>query len=216
MSATETEPHYVFDLDGTIIDGFDDLLAAVNHALSRAGAQPLDLATLTRFVGHGAIHLVEQACQAAGVPASQVGATFQIFSAAYRARCTVGTRPYPGVADLLKALGPSRACVLTNKPRYNTLQILRELHLRPHVGPVVGGDSLPVRKPNPSVLRFVAHLWGVPIDRLIMVGDSAVDFEVAHRAGIEAIGVAWNQRSVEDLKAWGADRVVRRPAELLG
>jgi phosphoglycolate phosphatase len=208
-------PRFVFDLDGTLIDGFEDLLAAVNHALRRVGAGGIDLPTLRRHVGHGARDLMVNALASAGGDPKRQEEAFHVFQAAYRAHCTAATQPYPGVVDLLRSLGPARAAVLTNKPRGSCLTILRALGLRDHVGPVVGGDSLSVKKPHPATLRFVALLWNVPMESLVVVGDSVIDVELARRSGVPAIGVSWGCDAAEVLESAGAQRVIREPAQLV-
>jgi len=206
---------YIFDLDGTIADTFRDLLEALNHAVGRVGGRPLTMEEARRFIGRGAANLVNQSCEAAGCPPGSGETALGLFRAAYQARCTVHTRAYPGVRETIAALGPARAAVLTNKPRAMSLKILRDLDILSHVSVVVGGDSLPVHKPDPSTLRFVSRLWGVPLEQCVMVGDSLVDVEVARRAGIPCVAVDWSSTIADELRAAGADRVISHPSELL-
>ncbi len=219
MTANRSAPestHYIFDLDGTIADTFRDLLEALNHAVGRMGGRPLTMEEARRFIGRGAANLVDRSCEAAGCRGGAGRAALGLFRAAYQARCTVHTQAYPGVRETIAALGPERAAVLTNKPRAMSLKILRDLGILPHVKVVVGGDSLPVHKPDPSTLRFVARLWGVPLTECVMVGDSVVDVEVARRAGIPCVAVDWSSTIAEELRAAGADRIISHPRELLG
>lgn len=218
MTANTLRPggaRYIFDLDGTIADTFRDLLEALNHAVGRLGGRAITMAEARRFIGRGAANLVDQSCAAAGCPEGAGGKALGLFRAAYQARCTVHTQAYPGVQETIAALGPRRAAVLTNKPRAMSLKILRDLGILPHVAVVVGGDSLPVHKPDPSTLRFVSRLWGVPLDECVMVGDSAVDVEVARRAGIPCVAVDWSSTIADELRAAGADRVISDPHDLL-
>ncbi|HEY8241609.1 MAG TPA: HAD hydrolase-like protein, partial [Kiritimatiellia bacterium] len=53
--------HLIFDLDGTLANTRDDLVAAVNHALASLGLPARPAAQVTAFVGHGARLLIERA-----------------------------------------------------------------------------------------------------------------------------------------------------------
>jgi phosphoglycolate phosphatase len=93
------------------------------------------------------------------------------------------TRPYPGVVEALRdlrALGhPLGIC--TNKALQPTEEILDALDLRGFFDAVIGGDSLPQRKPDPAPLHACFAALGAP---LVFVGDSEVDADCAARAGI--------------------------------
>lgn len=199
---------FVFDLDGTLVDSFEDIASALNHCLARLGGRPVPSAEVRRYIGHGARYLVAGGLKAAGVEPARIEEALELFLASYRAHCTVATRAFPGVVETLTALGPARAAVLTNKPRGLALRILEELGVRGHLGPVVGGDSLPVRKPDPMTLRFVAGLWDAEVDDLALVGDSDVDIATATAAGVPGIGVAWGRDSARTLSDAGATIVL--------
>ena len=69
-------------------------------------------------------------------------------------------------------------------------------------------------KPDPTGVRQVlAELGAVPAETLF-VGDSSVDIETAHNAGLKACGVTWGFRSRESLIAAGADFLADAPEEL--
>jgi phosphoglycolate phosphatase len=174
----------VFDLDGTLVDTAPDLHAAVNRALADAGAAPLSLAQVTDFVGNGIPALVQRAADAAGLPRARRGALLAAFGRHYaRDPATLG-RPYPGLVPALGALaGAGHALgICTNKALAPARAILSALDLAPHFAAVIGGDSLPQRKPDPAPLgAAVRALGGGPA---VFVGDSEVDAETARRAGL--------------------------------
>jgi phosphoglycolate phosphatase len=86
----------------------------------------------------------------------------------------------------LAALG-CRMGVCTNKPFKPTMQVLEAFDLARYFGAVIGGDTLPQRKPDPEpLLQVIARLGGTP-DQAALVGDSAVDLATAVAAGVPGI-----------------------------
>jgi len=181
--------HVAFDLDGTLVDSRADLAAAVNHVRIHRGLAPLDVATVTGFVGDGAAKLVGRALG----PAATDEAAVAHFLGYYHEHCLDETRLYPGMhaaLGLLRSNGRSLS-VLTNKPRALAERVLAGLGIDDAFIDVVGGDSLPTRKPNPRGLWRVAARAAVPIERTLLVGDSPVDLDTATAAGSAFCGVAW-------------------------
>jgi phosphoglycolate phosphatase len=170
--------------------------------------------TLYRYVGDGARVLVERALGAADGERVEQGVA--LFMEYYGGHLLDATRPYPGIREALRALGARHVAlsVLTNKPAALSRAILDGLGLSPCFVAVVGGDSLPVRKPDPGGIAHLRALTGTPADRTLLVGDSPVDLHTARAAGIAFCGVAWGL--VPDvLRAAGPERVIATPAELL-
>jgi phosphoglycolate phosphatase len=174
----------VFDLDGTLIDSRRDLADSVNALLGELGAAPLDLDAVTAMVGEGAAVLVRRALAASGLPEDLPGALPR-FLAHYDERLTVHTRPYDGVTEALEELRSHGLglAVLTNKPQRASAEILERLDLARWFFRVVGGDTPAGRKPDPAGLLAVAKTMRAAPFETVLVGDSAIDLETAHRAG---------------------------------
>ncbi|MEO2166853.1 MAG: HAD family hydrolase, partial [bacterium] len=134
----------------------------------------------------------------------------------YAAHLLDQTCLYAGIAELLATLQNTnvRVSVLTNKNEGHSRAILRGLAIQGLIGEVVGGDTLGVLKPAPAGLRQLIETSTLPAHATAMVGDSVVDMEVARRAGVVGLGVAWGFGSSAALKAAGAQRILQRPAEL--
>ncbi|NGM45841.1 phosphoglycolate phosphatase [Rhodobacter sp. SGA-6-6] len=174
----------VFDLDGTLVDSAPDIRAAVNRMLAGLEQGPMDLPTIIGFVGNGMPKLVERVMAARGIDPGRHGDLTQVTLDHYAAAPSALTRPYPGAPQALAALEAAghRLAVCTNKPEAPARAILADLGLARHFPVVVGGDSLPVRKPDPApALACVeAHGGGAAA----FVGDSEVDAETAAAAGL--------------------------------
>ena len=174
----------VFDLDGTLIDSRRDLADSVNALLVELGAAPLDLDAVTAMVGEGAAVLVRRALAASGLPADTPGA-LERFLAHYDERLTVHTRPYAGITETLDELRSHglTLAVLTNKPQRASITILERLDLSRWFFQVIGGDSAAGRKPDPAGLMSIAKTARAVAFETLLVGDSAIDLQTAHRAG---------------------------------
>ncbi|MFN3938839.1 MAG: phosphoglycolate phosphatase [Gemmobacter sp.] len=175
----------VFDLDGTLIDSAPDIHAATNALLAEDGIAPLSFDTVRGFIGKGVPNLVARVLETLGEdPAGPRHAAFvRRFEARYETAVGL-TVAYPGVVAALERLTaaglPLGIC--TNKPVGPTRAVLDHLRLTRFFGTIVGGDSLPVRKPDPApLLRAFADLGARP---LLYVGDSEVDEATARAADL--------------------------------
>jgi phosphoglycolate phosphatase len=183
--------HFVFDLDGTLIDSRQDLADAANAMLATYGAAPLPVTDVVAMVGEGARMLVARALARAAVDAHP-DAALPHFLAAYDQRLTNTTTLYPGVAATLAQLhGRGRVSVLTNKPQQPTEAILDALGVASLVDAAIGGDTSHGRKPAPAALRALIAQSGVPAAETLMVGDSWVDVATATAAGVDACLAAY-------------------------
>jgi phosphoglycolate phosphatase len=175
----------VFDLDGTLIDSAGDLQYAANRVLEKFGCAPLSLAEFRNMFGDGVGALIARALatRQRAVP-DQVA--LRLYMEHYEADLTTLTRPYPGAQEMLKVLYARgmKLAVCTNKPTSLTHVILERLSLDRYFNCVLGGDSLPFRKPDPRVLlKVLTTLQATPVTS-VLVGDSEVDAATASAAGV--------------------------------
>jgi len=106
--------------------------------------------------------------------------------------------------------------VCTNKPHEITLRVLDALDLAGFFGgAVLGGDALPVRKPDAGHLLAVLGQMGAGPGRALMVGDSETDVAVARNAGVPValVDFGYSARPAAEL---GADAVISSFDELPG
>lgn len=175
----------IFDLDGTLIDSAPDIVAAAGRVLAAFGLPPLSDATIRGFVGKGLPNLVARLIEASGHAPD--GALFAPMMARFETEYLTAhdmTTIYPGAVLALQALAETGAALglCTNKPIAPTLAVLNHLGLRGHFPVIMGGDSLPVRKPDPAHFHAVAQALGRP--RAVLVGDSEVDADTAQAARV--------------------------------
>ena len=194
----------IFDLDGTLADTALDLAAALNHALTKMGRAPVPAEQVRTMVGHGARALLRKGLAATGeVSEALVEQGFPVFLDYYEAHIADHSRPFDGVEaafDQLDALGVRRA-ICTNKLEGLTHSLVAALGWQDRFDAIVGGDTLPQRKPDPApVHEAIARAGG---GRAAFVGDSINDTDAARAAGIPCIALTFgfSDRPAEQLGA---------------
>lgn len=186
----------VFDLDGTLIHSAPDIHASLNRVMEAMAAAPFTLAEVTGFIGNGVPKLIERAIAARDLdPGAQADleARFLTF---YNADPVALTRPFDGVVEALEILRGAgfRLGVCTNKPEAPARDILSRLGLDGHFEIILGGDSLPERKPHPAPLLATLDALG---GAGVYVGDSEVDAECAARACVPLLLFAGGYRKAD-------------------
>lgn len=200
----------IFDLDGTLIDSVPDLTSAVNVMLQAFHAPSATQALVRSWVGNGSKKLVERALTWANLNEHQdAHHAHEWFLAAYADHCCVDTVPYPDVdAGLaqLQAHGYTLA-IATNKPIRFVPTILQNLGWTDKFACVLGGDSLPTKKPDPAPLLHICQELGFLPKQSIMVGDSKNDILAGQAAGMTTLALTYGYNYNEPISQSSPDRV---------
>ncbi|MFN2101196.1 HAD hydrolase-like protein [Altererythrobacter sp. MF3-039] len=216
-----------FDLDGTLLDTFRDLGAAVNHALELGGFDPVPVDSSKDLIGGGAKIMLARAVDAqGGMPEDEFRKLYKQMLGYYSEHNAVHTCPYPGaeaVIDDLADLGVAMV-VVTNKFEEFARSILTQVGLANRFVGIIGGNSLGrgddgkyIAKPAPDPIYDAArrcsdHL-GAPA-RLAFVGDSSYDVNAARGAGVPVVvaGYGYCDNAPSEL---GGDAVIDSLAGLI-
>lgn len=211
-----------FDLDGTLLDTFRDLGAAVNHALMLGGFQAVPLETSKDLIGGGAKIMLARAVYAqGGLPEAEFKRLYKAMLGYYEDHNAVHTVPYPGVREALAELAAQgiRMAVVTNKFEAFARAVLTQLGLIGVFDTVIGGDSMGkgedgqfLAKPHPAPVMAAREATGG--GRFVFVGDSSYDVRAAKAAGVPVVvaGYGYCDAAPQDL---GADAVIDSFAELI-
>jgi phosphoglycolate phosphatase len=203
----------VFDLDGTLIDSRRDIQTAVNRLRAEQGLAPLALAEVVAMVGEGARKLVERALAPAADPGA-IDRALPRYLALYEEVALATTRPYDGVPAMLARLAPAYPlALLSNKGEAMSRRLLAALRLAPFFRLVLGGDSLPTRKPDPAGLHLAAERLGVAASGLLLAGDTWIDSATAAAAGCPFLLVEWGFPPPPERAGIRADLSAAHPAE---
>ncbi|HCZ23099.1 MAG TPA: phosphoglycolate phosphatase [Rikenellaceae bacterium] len=187
----------IFDLDGTLVNTIEDLGVAVNHVLAKTGRPLHDITEYRMMVGNGVRKLIQRA-----LPIQEQGdetlpdKLLPEFIKYYGSHCTVHSKPYPGITELLAELSDRGVgmAVASNKYQEGTSAIVR--HFFPEVPfvAVLGGCDERALKPSDEIINAILDTSGVSKSDCVMVGDSGTDIQTARNAGIRSIGVTWGFR----------------------
>ena len=201
----------VFDLDGTLADSLPGIAEGLNRALRTLGQPGHPQEAVRDMIGRGAANLCAAALgysDASMAPADELEALHQAFRREYP-HCWQGeeyTRPYPGIPTLLQELAAEGVplAVLSNKPHEVTLPMVQELFPGIPFEPVLGHRPEFPRKPHPAAIQHIAAQWGIPVEQLILVGDSAIDAATAEAAGCRLITMSWGYSCGMDMHLFPA------------
>jgi phosphoglycolate phosphatase len=209
----------IFDLDGTLIDSRLDLVHSVNAALRHIERPELPQDVIASYVGDGAPLLIQRALGAEAANDALVRKGLEFFLAYYREHKLDHTTVYPGIPQALATvqnLGngkPRTLAVLTNKPVIPSRAIIDALGLGQFFSQVYGGNSFATKKPDPEGARKLLQEYGVKAEQAAIVGDSHVDVQTGHNAGLWTIGVTYGF-APQTLEAEAPDVLVDSAEEL--
>jgi phosphoglycolate phosphatase len=217
MSARSGFPPLVlFDLDGTLLDSAPDFVATIAVLRAGRGEPSMPGAQLRPHVSRGA-----RAMLAAAFPAlDEAGreALVQPFLDVYRGELDRHGAAFEGIEALLSALesAGSRWGIVTNKPEALARALLPLLGWESRCAVLVGGDTLPVRKPDPRPLLHAARSLGMDPADCAYVGDDERDIAAARAARMPSVVALWGYRlHDDDPVAWQGDVLADAPRQLL-
>jgi phosphoglycolate phosphatase len=203
----------IFDLDGTLCDSLADLSDAVNHMRNEFGLGALTMEQVRQLVGEGAAILVRGALP--GKSSAEVERGLEIFLTYNSAHIADKTITYPGVRETLTILrGQERQmAVVSNKSEFLCRKLLTELALDQYFIDIVGGDTLPVRKPYPDPLLKVMASAGISASETIMVGDSIHDLKAGKAAAVTTVACLYGYGNESEISS--ADMAIDSFSSLL-
>ena len=202
----------LFDLDGTLLDTLGDLHLGVNVVLENHGYPQRTLEEIRTFVGNGARELIRCALPA-GTAETEIEEILREYLDWYAVNFCVKAAPYAGVKAVVNALIEKgvKVAVVSNKPDATTKK-LAEMFF-PGLPAFGQRDDVP-KKPAPEMVWKAMETLGVTAAEAVYVGDSEVDVQTAHNAGLPLVAVSWGFRTVEQLVEAGAETIVHTPEEL--
>ena len=203
-----------FDLDGTLVDTAPEIAESANRALAAHGVGARAPAEIADLIGAGTRELMLKLlarCVAERPALAQLSpaALLASFDDYYARTTGTSAAPYTGGHEalaLLKASGMRLACT-TNKELRHALRVLAATRLEGYFDLVIGGDSLPEKKPHASVLEHVMQRLHASAARTAHVGDSAIDVASARSAGVAAWAVPYGYNGGKPIASAHPDRI---------
>lgn len=193
MSAANSKPIIVFDLDGTLVETAPDLLDSLNHCLAISGLQTADKDSLRRFVGQGGRVMIERAfaAQQKQIDDVKLDHLVEEFREHYATHMPGHSTFYPGVLEAMDRFSANgyTLAVCTNKFEALSVKLLTSMGEAHRFAAICGADTFAFRKPDPRHLTETIAKAGGNRDRAVMVGDSRTDIDTAKAAGIPVVAV---------------------------
>jgi len=208
----------IFDLDGTLTNTLESLTYSVKATLREMNLPEITEDECRRFVGNGARVLMECSLRASGEEnLKRLDEGMEIYGRIFDENCTYHVTPYEGITQMLQALKERgiKLAVLSNKPHRQTVKVVREIFGEDVFDYAQGQREDIARKPEPAGVYYLMEQMQVSKEECLYVGDSEVDIQTGHNAGVKTISVAWGFRDQETLAAAGADVIIGSPEELL-
>lgn len=205
----------IFDLDGTLLNTLDDLADSTNYALQQHNLPARTLNEVRQFVGNGVGKLIRRAVPD-NTPDDATAAVFQSFKAHYAQHCMDKTQMYPGVREMLACFHATgyKLAIVSNKLQ-SAVDELHERFFKQWVQVAVGEREGLQRKPAPDMVTEALKALHASPAEAVYVGDSEVDLATARNAALPCISVLWGFREQEFLKAHGAERFAKTPADVV-
>ncbi|WP_319523658.1 HAD-IA family hydrolase [Breoghania sp.] len=207
----------IFDLDGTLLNTLDDIADSVNRMLAEEGLPTHTVDAYRFFIGNGWRMLVTRALPEDERSDERIDACVERSREIYHENWNRKTRVYEGIADLMDRLQERGLplAVLSNKPHDFALRYAGAYLGQWKFEAILGYSDRFPPKPDPTAALEIAGRIDVAPENFLFVGDSAVDMQTAHAAGMHAVGTAWGFRGAGELRDNGCRTLVRHPLEIL-
>ncbi len=204
----------MFDLDGTMFDTAPSIANAFNNMLIERGEAPVSFDLVTSHIGYGMKDLLAKMDQSL---ANRLGdhAKLEIdFTRHYRKNFVSEAKLFPGLVDFLNQW-QGHLAIVSNKPEYYVRELIAQTVIKQFRWSVVlGGDSLPTKKPEPTqIFHVLNHLALAPQDAL-MIGDGLPDIQAAQKANVRSVAVSFGYTPLPQLLTAGAHASIDHYDEL--
>ena len=186
-----------FDLDGTLIDSTEAIVASFMHTFDVIGEPRPARQAILDTVGY----ITEE--QFTRLTRQDPAACAAIYKAKYEDLMLSHTTLHPGVEESLELLRDADVPMgfATSKERAYSEAILDHLGILHYFASRIGPEDVEAPKPHPSAALESAARLGAPAARLFFVGDSHFDVRCAQAAGARAIAVSTGYHTWDELAA---------------
>lgn len=207
----------IFDLDGTLLNTIADLATATNQALKHYGYPIHEVDAYRFFVGNGINKLFERALPEGERTEENILKIRARFVPYYDRHNADLSHPYPGIAELLQVLQQKGIMMAVASNKYQSATCKLIAHYFPEINfvEVLGQQEGIPAKPDPCIVNDIIAKAGIRQEEVLYVGDSNIDMQTAHNAGVTAVGVAWGFRPRSELENLHPAHILEKAEDLL-
>ena len=201
-----------FDLDGTLLDSADDLIATLNILLKENNLPLMKKKDVNNLVGNGALAMIKKAMirnNVSGIDDIKLNSLKDRFLKIYKKNYANKSKLYPHAKKTLKDLKFKKYNIIlvSNKPEYYVKKILKFFDINKYFSAVSGGDTFAYRKPNPKHLYETIKLTKNSNEKCIFIGDSINDAICAKKSGSKLILMSYGYSDI-DINSMDADLIL--------
>ena len=203
----------LFDLDGTLLDTHDLILASFRHATSQVLGLDIPEEQLLAKVGQP---LEVQMRDFTDDPILQKE-LLEVYRAHNHSVHDQCVRTFFGIDEMVSQLAAAglRMAVVTSKRQALAWRGLEVCGLAEFMEFVVAPDVFPAHKPDPAPVAYACELMGLKPAECLYVGDSPFDIESGNGAGCVTVAVTWGMFACEEFELRNPDYVINAPEQLL-
>lgn len=201
-----------FDLDGTLTDPKEGIVACIQHALSSLNIEVDQNVKLDSFIGPPLRDTFRHLCEDDRLVEKAVSLYRERFSntGIYE------NRIYDGIEECLESLvGKVQSnYVVTSKPTGFSERIVEHFNISDHFKVVYGSNLDGSLGDKTELLAHVLSTEEINPEKAVMIGDRKYDVIGARNHGIRSIGVTWGYGSEQELRTAGANSICDNPYQL--
>ncbi len=203
----------LFDVDGTLVDSQHTIVACMEAAFARHALPIPEAGAIRHTVGLSLVDGVAHLLAAAGVDLDPYPIA-DSYKNIYLTHRTANPPPpkdplYPGTKALLDGLlRQNRLMGVATGKSTRGVNVFIETHgFHRHFVTHQTVDTAP-GKPDPTMIRQAAAEAGTVPARVLMIGDTVYDMQMARAAGALSLGVSWGYHAPDALTAEGARAIL--------
>lgn len=205
----------LFDLDGTLLNTLGIYTHLMNEILKENNFPTHTSKTYRKIIGSGAQNFIAQCLPQSHRKEETIARIGKEFHCNYQNNYTTHSAVYTGILELLEALQAvgKPIAILSNKSHELTCKCAEHFFPTIKFNQIIG-QSDSYKKPEPKGALAIANTLKLPLEKLVLVGDTEIDIITAQNAGIDSIAVTWGFRDEEELKILAPKHIVNETNQL--
>lgn len=187
----------LFDLDGTLIDSTEAILESFEAAYANFGQKVPQKEKILALIGHPLDFMFYHL----GIPKERVGDYVDAYKAHYRVISKPKTTLLAGAKEAIALAATfARLGVVTTKTSRYSFELLEHLGVKSHFEVLIGREDVVYPKPHPEPIFKALGRMNALAEDAWMIGDTCLDIESAHAAGIRSVAVSTGYATIEHLQ----------------